>query len=82
MGVWLVQADGEDDLGAGRGRGDPDDPFPEIVDDFWAEIVHWATVEQPKLAAEQQRKIFEERIAAHPEAERVHAIARPVERAD
>lgn len=28
MGVWLVQADGEDDLGSGRGRGDPDDPFP------------------------------------------------------
>ena len=28
MGVWLVQADDEDDLGAGRGRGDADDPFP------------------------------------------------------
>ncbi|GMR14063.1 MAG: hypothetical protein BMS9Abin29_2293 [Gemmatimonadota bacterium] len=29
MGVWLQQADGENDLGqAGRGRGDPGDPFP------------------------------------------------------
>jgi hypothetical protein len=28
MGVWLVQADDEDDLGAGRGRGDAGDPFP------------------------------------------------------
>ncbi len=45
----------------------------EIVDDFWNEIVHWATVEQPKLAAEQQREIFRERIAAHPEADRVQA---------
>ncbi len=45
----------------------------EIVDDFWNEIVHWATVEQPKLAAEQQRAVFEERIAAHPEAARVQA---------
>jgi M6 family metalloprotease-like protein len=28
MGVWLRQADGENDLGAGRGRGDAGDPFP------------------------------------------------------
>lgn len=28
MGVWLRQADGEDDLGRGRGRGDAGDPFP------------------------------------------------------
>ncbi len=29
MGVWLQQADGENDLGrAGHGRGDPGDPFP------------------------------------------------------
>jgi hypothetical protein len=29
MGVWLQQADGENDLGrAGRGRGDPGDPYP------------------------------------------------------
>lgn len=28
MGVWLRQADGQDDLGRGRGRGDAGDPFP------------------------------------------------------
>ncbi len=28
LGVWLRQADGADDLGAGRGRGDDGDPFP------------------------------------------------------
>ena len=48
-------------------------PGSEIVDDFWAEIVHWATIEQPKLAAEQQRALCAERIAKHPEAERVQA---------
>ena len=43
----------------------------EIVDPFWAAITHWATDEQPKLAAEQQRKLLESRIQAHPEADRV-----------
>jgi len=43
----------------------------EIVDDFWKEICHWATVEQPPLAAEQQRTLCRERIARHPQAERV-----------
>lgn len=28
LGVWLRQADGEDDLGEGVGRGDAGDPFP------------------------------------------------------
>jgi len=43
----------------------------EIVDPFWAEITKWATDEQPKLAAEQQRKLFEARILAHPDADRI-----------
>jgi hypothetical protein len=43
----------------------------EIVDRLWSTIVHWATVEQPKLAAEQQRPIMEARIAKHPDAARV-----------
>jgi len=43
----------------------------EIVDPFWAEITRWATAEQPKLAAEQQRKLLEERIQAHPDAARI-----------
>ena len=38
----------------------------EIVDPFWAEITKWATEEQPKLAAEQQRNLLESRILAHP----------------
>jgi hypothetical protein len=43
----------------------------EVVDDFWKEMCHWATVEQPPLAAEQQRALCRERIARHPDAERV-----------
>ena len=43
----------------------------EVIDRFWHDLVHWATVEQPKLAAEQQRELLEERIRKHPEADRV-----------
>ena len=43
----------------------------EIVDTMWRDIVNWATVEQPKLAAAQQREMYIERIGAHPESERV-----------
>ena len=45
----------------------------EVIDRFWGDLVHWATVEQPKLAAEQQREMLEERIRQHPEADRVLA---------
>ena len=43
----------------------------EIVDTLWEGIVKWATVEQPPLAAAQQKQVLLQRIAAHPEAERV-----------
>ncbi len=43
----------------------------EVVDPLWEGIVHWATEEQPVLAAARQKQIMSERIAAHPEAERV-----------
>lgn len=43
----------------------------EVVDRLWSTIVHWATVEQPKLAVEQQRPVMEARIARHPESARV-----------
>ncbi len=43
----------------------------EVIDRFWSDLVHWATVEQPKLAAEQQREMLEQRIRKHPEADRV-----------
>lgn len=46
-------------------------PGAEIIDRFWHDLVHWATVEQPKLAAEQQRQVLVERITRHPEADRV-----------
>jgi hypothetical protein len=41
-------------------------PGNEIIDPFWQRVVHWATAEQPKLAAEQQRPILTQRILAHP----------------
>lgn len=43
----------------------------DIIDRFWHDLVHWATVEQPKLAAEQQRQVLVERITRHPESDRV-----------
>lgn len=43
----------------------------DIVDTFWEGIVKWATIEQPPLAATQQKQILLERIAAHPDAARV-----------
>ncbi len=46
-------------------------PGAEVIDRYWDDLVRWATVEQPKLAAEQQRELLEERIAKHPEADRV-----------
>ena len=46
-------------------------PGSELVDAFWGGIVRWATVEQPKLAAEQQRKLLTERILAHREGPRI-----------
>jgi hypothetical protein len=45
----------------------------EIVDEQWAAICQWATVEQPKLQAEQQRKLMVERISGHPEGDRILA---------
>lgn len=42
-----------------------------MVDPLWQGVVQWATLEQPKLQAEQQRKLCSERIALHPDAERI-----------
>jgi len=46
-------------------------PGREIIDDSWHRIVHWATVEQPKLAAVESRKLLSERILKHPDGERI-----------
>lgn len=43
----------------------------EVIDRFWNDLVHWATVEQPKLAAAQQREMLVERIMKHEDADRV-----------
>lgn len=43
----------------------------ELIDRFWSGLVHWATVEQPRLAADEQRRILHERIAEHGDADRV-----------
>jgi hypothetical protein len=43
----------------------------ELVDALWGGIVNWATIEQPKLAAEQQKKLLTERILAHADGARI-----------
>ena len=43
----------------------PDIPGRKIVDELWGGMVQWATVEQPRLAAERQRKVLTERILSH-----------------
>ena len=48
-------------------------PGAEVVDPPWKDIVHWATVEQPKLAAEQQRTLLSRRILQHPDGRRILA---------
>ena len=46
-------------------------PGHEIIDASWERIVHWATVEQPKLAAVESRKMLSERILKYPDGERI-----------
>lgn len=43
----------------------------ELIDRFWAGLVRWATVDQPALMVEEQRKMLHDRIAQHSDAERV-----------
>jgi hypothetical protein len=44
-----------------------------IVDPLWEGIVRWATVEQPLIAAAQQRALYRERILADPQGPRILA---------
>ncbi len=46
-------------------------PGDEVIGRFWHGLVHWATVEQPALAAAQQRERIAARIARHPDPDRV-----------
>jgi len=45
----------------------------ELIQRFWGGLVRWATVEQPRLVAEQQHSVLRSRIMEHPEADRVWA---------
>lgn len=45
----------------------------ELIDRFWSGLVHWATVEQPRLAAENQYRALEPQILSHPQGERLLA---------
>lgn len=45
----------------------------EVVDRFWADLVSWATIDQPRLAAQQTREVLVERILAHPNGAEVLA---------
>jgi hypothetical protein len=43
----------------------------EVIDRFWDGMVNWASVEQPKLAADQQRELLVSRIMKADNADRV-----------
>jgi hypothetical protein len=45
----------------------------ELFGRFWDGMVHWATVEQPRLTAEQVRLDVDAYIGTHPDADRVRA---------
>ncbi len=46
-------------------------PGHELIDRFWGGLVRWATVEQPRIAAENQFATLEPVILEHPEGTRV-----------
>jgi hypothetical protein len=48
-------------------------PGAEVIGRFWDGLVRWATVDQPRLAAAQQRELIAARIACHPDAAAVAA---------
>jgi len=45
----------------------------ELIDRFWDGLVDWATLEQPRLAAENQYRVLEPQILAHRQGERILA---------
>jgi len=57
-------------------------PGSQLVDEYWESLVHWATVDQPRLMAEQQRTLMSQRISEHPEAARVQKAFDALEEAD
>lgn len=48
-------------------------PGATIIDRFWAGLVHWATVDQPRLAAQAQHEVISGYIAEHDNAASIQA---------
>ncbi len=48
-------------------------PGSELIDRFWGGLVRWATVDQPVLAAAQQREVLHQRVMAHPDGAAIWA---------
>ena len=48
-------------------------PGRTLVERFWGGLVRWATVDQPRLVADQQHAVLRARIEQHPDADRVWA---------
>lgn len=46
-------------------------PGADVIDPLWKQLAHWATVEQPRLVAAQQREIYRQRVLAHPDGARI-----------
>jgi hypothetical protein len=48
-------------------------PGAALIDRFWAGLIGWATVEQPRIAAAQQYELIKARILAHPQGQQLLA---------
>ncbi len=46
-------------------------PGAALIDRFWAGLINWATVEQPRLVAMQQYELIKARILKHREGDRI-----------
>ena len=46
-------------------------PGRDIIDPLWERLVRWATIEQPPVMAEEQRKMLYQRVHAHPDGARI-----------
>jgi hypothetical protein len=46
-------------------------PGTEVIDPMWATLVHWHSVENPRLSRETQRQVLRGRVLAHPDGERL-----------
>jgi hypothetical protein len=46
-------------------------PGVEVIDPMWGTLVHWHSIENPRLSREVQRQVLRERVLAHPGGERL-----------